>query len=88
MVTRRPIRSQGRYLRSDDVNSGHTLVRALDDAGLSPRLAMWVHSTDTDTWKLWVVPPEGVNDKQEFYRRIAEIITKHRADLETFLRAT
>ena len=63
------------------VSGGHTLIRAMDDAGLSPRLAMWVHNTDSDTWKLWMVPPEGVNDKREFYRRIAEIITQHRTDL-------
>ena len=63
------------------VSSGHALLRALDDARLSPRLAMWVHSSDTDTWKLWIVPPEGINDKREFYRRAAEIIAKHRTDL-------
>ena len=63
------------------VSSGHALIKALDAAGLSPRLAMWVHSSDTDTWKLWIVPPEGVSDKHEFYRRIAEIIAKQRSEL-------
>jgi hypothetical protein len=63
------------------VTSGHALVKALDDAGLPPQVAMWVHSLDTDTWKLWVVPPASVKDKQEFYRRVAEIITKHRDEV-------
>jgi hypothetical protein len=63
------------------VTSGHALVRALDAAGLAPQLAMWVHSTDTDTWKLWIVPPTKVKDKQEFYRRVSELITAHRNEV-------
>ena len=63
------------------VSAGHALVKALDATGLKPRLAMWVHATDTDTWKLWIVPPAGLTDKQEFYRRVSVVITKHRADL-------
>lgn len=63
------------------VSSGHALVKALDDAGLQPRLAMWVHKTDTDTWKLWIVPPTGAKDKQDFYRRVAHAVSKHRAEL-------
>lgn len=60
------------------VSSGHSLVRAMDEAGLSPRIAMWVHSSDTDTWKLWLVPPPGLNDKREFYRKLAEVISSNR----------
>jgi hypothetical protein len=63
------------------VSSGHALVKALDDAGIAPRVAMWVHNTDTDTWKLWIVPPAGFRDKHEFYRRIAEIVSKNHAVL-------
>ena len=63
------------------VSAGHALVKALDAVGLNPRLAMWVHATDTDTWKLWIVPPVSLNDKQEFYRRVSEVVTKNRADL-------
>jgi hypothetical protein len=63
------------------VSSGHELVKALDAAGLRPRIAMWVHNTDTDTWKLWVVPPAGLKDKHEFYRRVSEIVSKNRAAL-------
>ena len=42
---------------------------------------MWVHATDTDTWKLWIVPPTGLTDKQEFYRRISEVTSKNPAAL-------
>jgi hypothetical protein len=53
----------------------------MDAAGFAPRLAMWVHSTDTDTWKLWIVPPEEMKDKFEFYRRLSELISKNRSAL-------
>jgi hypothetical protein len=63
------------------VTSAHALMKELDAAEMPPQLAMLVHSTDTDTWKLWIVPPAAVKDKHEFYRRVAEIITKHRAEV-------
>jgi hypothetical protein len=63
------------------VSSGHALIKALDDVGLRPRAAMWVHNTDTDTWKLWIVPRAGFTDKHEFYRRVSEIVSKNRAAL-------
>jgi hypothetical protein len=63
------------------VSSGQELVRVLDAAKIAPRLAMWVHATDTDTWKLWIVPPTDMKDKFEFYRRLAELISKNRAIL-------
>lgn len=60
------------------VASGQALVKELDKTGYAPRLAMWVHSTDFDTWKLWLVPPVGKSDKADFYRRIAQIISSNR----------
>ena len=63
------------------VSSGHALVKAMEAAGFRPRVAMWVHNTDIDTWKLWLVPPAGHKDKADFYRRIAQIVSKHRAEL-------
>jgi hypothetical protein len=63
------------------VSSGQALVRALDAADLAPRFAMWVHNTDTDTWKLWLVPPATVTDKRDFYRRISSVVSNHRAEL-------
>ena len=63
------------------VSAGQALVKALDATGLIPRLAMWVHATDTDTWRLWIVPPAGLTDKREFYRRVSEVVSKNRDDL-------
>jgi hypothetical protein len=63
------------------VSSGQALVAALDSEGFRPRLAMWVHNTDTDTWKLWLVPPAGKKDQADFYRRIARIVSAHRTEL-------
>ena len=63
------------------VSAGHTLVKALDAIDLVPRVAMWVHATDTDTWKLWIVPPVGLTDKQEFYRRVSEVVSQNRVAL-------
>lgn len=63
------------------VRSGHALVSAMDDDGIAPLLAMWVHNTDTDTWKLWIVPPTNLSDKHNFYRRISQIVSKNRETL-------
>jgi hypothetical protein len=63
------------------VSSGHALVSAMDATSFSPRLAMWVHNTDTDTWKLWLVPPVGKNNKAEFYRHVAQLISTQRTKL-------
>lgn len=63
------------------VSSGHLLLKELDAKNLKPRLAMWVHNTDTDTWRLWIVPPPKMKDKHEFYRTISEIVAKHRTEL-------
>ncbi|KAA5603425.1 hypothetical protein [Blastochloris sulfoviridis] len=63
------------------VSGGHALVKAMDDSGLTPRLAMWVHNTDTDTWKLWLAPPPGLTDKHNFYRKLSEIVSKNRNQL-------
>jgi hypothetical protein len=63
------------------VKGGHELVRALDAAGVAPLAAMWVQASEMDTWKLWIVPHPSIKDKREFYRRIAEIVTKHRVEL-------
>lgn len=63
------------------VSSGQALVRALDDAEFSPRLAMWVFNSETDAWKLWLSPPAGKIDKADFYRRVSKVISNHRDKL-------
>lgn len=60
------------------VSKGHALVRELDRAKLSPRLAMWVHAPDADTWRLWIVPPKKYrkDDRLDFYRQISKTISE------------
>ncbi|MGE7368030.1 hypothetical protein ACQKKX_03035 [Neorhizobium sp. NPDC001467] len=60
------------------VAAGHEMVRALDHGSIKPKAALWVYSADTDIWKLWVVPGEKKTDKMEFYREVADAITKNR----------
>lgn len=59
------------------VSGGQALVAALDEADMKPRAALWVHNTDVDTWKLWIVPPAGMTDKRQFYRNVAKIVSTH-----------
>jgi hypothetical protein len=59
------------------VENGHNLVDETSKSGIAPRGAMWVHNTDADVWRLWIVPSKSLTDKREFYRRIAELITKN-----------
>ncbi len=67
------------------VKSGHDLVDALDGKGVSVGAAMWVHNTDVNTWKLWLVPRRPT-DKREFYRKVADVIADDKrkfADIDT-----
>ena len=57
------------------VTSGHDLVDAMDGKGVPVGAAMWVHNTDVDTWKLWVIPRKEIQ-KNEFYRKVAEAIAE------------
>ena len=66
------------------VADGKTLIQLMDKAGMTPRAALWVYSSDTDSWKLWVVPDISVGSKEEFYRRLARVISDNRACLPEF----
>jgi hypothetical protein len=63
------------------VTNGQKLVALMDGSDLKPRAALWVHNTDTDTWRLWVVPAKQMNDQREFYRRLSELVNLHRPEL-------
>lgn len=63
------------------VTEGQKLVAYLDQSKLRPRGAVWVYSSDSDSWKLWIVPSSEVTDKREFYRLVAQAITRHRSEL-------
>ena len=66
------------------VDEGTRLVKLLDDSKLKPRAAMWVYNSETEIWKLWIVPAAGIDDKLEFYRLLAQVISAHRAELPSF----
>lgn len=66
------------------VDEGSKLVRFLDESKLKPRAAMWVFNSETDTWKLWIVPASTIRDKREFYLLLSEVISAHRAELPSF----
>ncbi|MGO3745461.1 MAG: hypothetical protein ACTJG9_08760 [Alcaligenes aquatilis] len=61
------------------VNAGRSLVIGLEGKGVPVRGAMWVHSKETDGWRLWMVGKKGV-DKREFYAAVASQI--HTAEKE------
>jgi hypothetical protein len=63
------------------VKAGHLIVNELDTSGLPPRAAVWIHATDTDTWKLWIVPHHSAKDIREFYRLLSAIVTNYRTEL-------
>ena len=63
------------------VKEGQNLIRRLDEGKVKPRGAVWVYSSDADSWRLWVVPAEPVKDKVEFYRLVAEAISAHRDEM-------
>ena len=63
------------------VEGGHKLNDLMTKSGIPPRAVMWVHNTDVDTWRLWVVPPKNLTNKLDFYRRVSSLVTKNRNEL-------
>ena len=63
------------------VKAGHNLIDFLEAEGFSPRGAMWINNKDAQTWRLWIVPPKGFTDKNEFYRLVSTVVSKHRNEL-------
>ncbi len=62
------------------VRVGHDLLERLDDDGLRPKFAMWVLNSETQVWKLWIVPEKDVTKKEEdyrhFFRKISQILSE------------
>lgn len=56
------------------VKSGHILIEALERHGVGVVAAMWVHNTDLNLWKLWIVPASTPSDPREFYRKVVDAI--------------
>lgn len=65
------------------VTEGQNLIRRLDEGKIRPRGAIWVYSSDTDDWRLWIVPAKGLTDKFELYRITSETLSAHRAEIPT-----
>lgn len=63
------------------VSEGTTLVEILDKSKLKPRAAMWVYNSETERWRLWIVPAREISDKFEFYRILASLISQNREKL-------
>jgi hypothetical protein len=64
------------------VTAGTTLINALDQEGVNPRAAVWVYNSETDSWRLWIVPSKSATDKRQFYRLVSEAITKHKDSMQ------
>jgi hypothetical protein len=64
------------------VTTGQALIQMLDQTPVKPRVAMWVYNPDMDVWRLWILPDSKLTDKQAFYRILAELISKHRDQLQ------
>jgi hypothetical protein len=63
------------------VTSGQELIKLLDAKGTKPRAALWVYNPDNDIWRLWIVPPANIADKNQFYQLMADVISKNRDQL-------
>lgn len=63
------------------MKSGHLLIEKLEAKGLKIGGAMWVHNTDIDTWRLWLVPTKKMKDERDFYRRVVETIRENQGEM-------
>lgn len=59
------------------VKEAQALTKCLDQTKVAPRAVMLVVSAETGNWRLWIVPKDDGIDKQEFYRIVAEEISKN-----------
>lgn len=58
------------------MKEAQALTRALDGTKIAPKAVMITISSETNTWKVWIVPSTDEINKPEFYRIISEIITQ------------
>ena len=65
------------------VRDASNLIRWLDETNIKPQAAVWVYNSETDSWKLWIVPARNVS-KSEFYLELSKVISAHRDDLPGF----
>lgn len=67
-----------------NVRLAQTLTTILDREGLSPRAVLWARPSDAGSWKLWIVPALGEDDKRDFYLRVAKTFAGHQSELVGF----
>jgi hypothetical protein len=58
------------------VRQAQALTGSLDGTKVGPKAVMLVISQETGNWRLWIVPTDESINKQEFYRIVAETISK------------
>lgn len=58
------------------VKEAQALTNALDATDIAPRAVMITFSSETGNWKIWIVPRNDEINKQEFYRIVAETISR------------
>lgn len=59
------------------VKQAQALTGNLDETKVVPKAVMLVISQETGNWRLWIVPKDESINKQEFYRIVAETISKN-----------
>jgi hypothetical protein len=59
------------------VKEAQVLTMALDGTKIAPRAVMITIPSDSNHWKIWIVPGSENFNKQEFYRIIAEVIARN-----------
>lgn len=62
------------------VDEAHQLIRLMDEAGCPPKGAMLVRNPETDSWRLWIIPPDNLLDKRDFYGKVATLIVDRQDD--------
>ena len=60
------------------VTHAHQLADLLDREGILPGMMMWFRDSDTENWRLWIVPHKTVKDERDFYRRLSNTISSNR----------
>jgi hypothetical protein len=57
------------------VSSGSRLVQILDATSAQPEFAMWVLNSESEAWKLWIVPKNEKLDYRDFYGVVSRSMT-------------
>lgn len=62
------------------VKEAHKLIQLMDSSGFSPQGAVLVNSSETGSWRLWIIPPNELVDKKLFYGKISSIIVDNQSE--------